>query len=180
MGSRFISPMKPRQPAHSLHQGLHSKVLGPFVLCVCVHDRSRRQSPSPIPRPPSSSSAWSCTWAIRHWVRTRVRGHKQQRQKEKTEEREDSRDRQRDRDRGTPRPRNPTLLAPWHPGILASWHRILAVEPLAPNCEPLSGLRKTLCQLANRCDRRDDVTCLDLPTCRPADLPWMDGCIGRS
>ncbi len=118
MGSRFISPMKPRQPAHSLHQGLHSKVLGPFVLCVCVHDRSRRQSPSPIPRPPSSSSAWSCTWAIRHWVRTRVRGHKQQRQKEKTEEREDSRD----RETGTgARPARETPHC-WHPGTLASWH----------------------------------------------------------
>ncbi len=32
--------------------------------------------------------------------------------------------------------------------------RTLLVEPLPPNSKPLSGLRKTLCMLANRCDRR--------------------------
>ena len=56
MGSKSIRQMKPRQPAHSLHRGLHSEVLGPFVLCACVsmidHVDNPVRPPLPIPHPP--------------------------------------------------------------------------------------------------------------------------------
>ncbi len=138
--SKFISQMKPRQPAHSLHRGLHSEVLGAFILCVGFmrvsprsitstiqplrHCPSTIPHPQPAPIPLTPAPAPGMAWLEHGQSGTERQGQGAQAAEEKRQKRHS-----RDRDRGMPRPRNPTQLASWHPGTLASWHRILASHP---------------------------------------------------